>query len=132
MLLAQENLLDATTSPAGRFTRELSEEKREKCGLERRYRSTGTAEDAVRSKDQCARYFQLLSTTKELLYSSKILESSGDQKGLFSLVNKLLHRTSEAQLPAYDNLSKLTTEPIRKRLETARLIVHLQPLPRLY
>ena len=26
----------------------------------------------------------------------------------FSVVNKLLHRTSEAQLPAYDNLSELT------------------------
>lgn len=90
------------------FTRELSEEKREKRRLERRYRSTGTTADAVRFKDHCARYCRLLSAARESFYNSKILESSGDQKVLFSVVNKLLHRTSEAQLPAYDNLSELT------------------------
>ena len=90
------------------FTRELSEEKREKRRLEGRYRSTGTTADAVRFKDHCARYCRLLSVARESFYNSKILESSGDQKVLFSVVNKLLHRTSEAQLPVYDNLSELT------------------------
>ena len=33
---------------------------------------------------------------------------SSDQKVLCSVVNKLLYRTSEAQLPVYDNLSELT------------------------
>ena len=95
------------------FTRELSEEKREKRRLERRYRSTGTTADAVCFKDQCARYCRLLSAARESFYNSKILESSGDQKVLFSVITnlqtyKLLHRASEAQLPVYDILSELT------------------------
>ena len=54
------------------FNRELSEGKREKRRLERRYRSTGTTEDAIRFKDHCARYFQLLSTARESFYNTKM------------------------------------------------------------
>ena len=64
------------------FTRELSEEKKEKRRLERRYRSTETTADAVRFKDHCARYCRLFSAARESFYNSKILESSGDQKVL--------------------------------------------------
>ena len=90
------------------FTYDLSLEKRKKRCLERRYRNTGTTEDALLFREQSARYCQLLSTTRETLYNSKIVENAGDRKGLFSVVNKLLHRKIETPLPAYDNLNELT------------------------
>ena len=90
------------------FTYDLSLEKRKKRRLERRYRNTGTTEDALLFKEQSARYCQLLSTSRETFYNSKIVENAGDQKALFSVVNKLLHRKSETQLPAYDNQNELT------------------------
>ena len=90
------------------FTHELSMEKREKRRLERRYRNPGKTEDELRFKEQSARYCQLLSITRETFYNSKIVENAGDQKALFSVVNKLLHRTGETQLPAHDNLTDLT------------------------
>ena len=89
------------------YTQELSEEKRVKRRLERRYRSTETPEDAQRFKEQCFRYSELLSSTREVFYNNKILENSGDQKALFTVVNKLLHRTSEPQLPAHDDSREL-------------------------
>ena len=70
------------------FTYDLSLEKRKKRRLEQRYRNTGTTEDALLFKEQSARYFQLLSTTRETFYNSKIVENAGDQKALFSVVNK--------------------------------------------
>ena len=90
------------------FTYDLSLEKRKKRRLERRYRNTGITEDALLFKEQSARYCQLLSTTRETFYNSKMVENAGDQKALFSVVNKLLHRKSETHLPAYDNLNELT------------------------
>ena len=90
------------------FTTELSEEKRKKRRLERRYRRTGAPKDIQAFNEQCVYYCQLLSTTRQSFYINKIQENTGDQRVLFFVVDKLLHRKTEPQLPVHENLNELT------------------------
>lgn len=90
------------------FTAELLIEKRKKRKLERNYRRTSSPDDAHCFKEHSDRYSQLLVTTRQRFYSDKIQNNAGDQKALFTVINKLLHRVDENQLPAHDHLSELT------------------------
>ena len=97
-----------TTHPhADWFTSQLQEEKRKKRKLERNYRRTGTSEDVRLFEEQSNHYSKLLISTRQKFYNEKILTCAGDQKALYSVFNKLLHRTTEPQLPVHDCPSKL-------------------------
>ena len=90
------------------YTTELEQEKRLKRKLERRYRCTCSSEDAQGFSLQCALYSDMLLSTRRAFYTNKIEYHAGDQKALFKVFNKLMHRTNEQQLPAHDDLGKLT------------------------
>lgn len=90
------------------FTPELQREKSKKRKLERRYRLTHKSEDVHRFNEQCEYYGQLLATTRQSFYTNKIHSNAGDQKAVFALLNKPLHRKAETQLPVHDNLNELT------------------------
>ena len=90
------------------YTTELENEKRTKRRLERKYRKTLLSEDAHAFQIQCARYSELLVTTRQQFYATKVEQHAGDQKSLYKIINKLLHRSNEQLLPAYDSLAELT------------------------
>jgi len=89
------------------YTSKLEKEKRTKRMLERRYVKTLSWDDAHRFNVQCAHVSDLLVKTRETFYSEQIKEQSGNQKGLFKVFNKLLHRTVDQPLPTYDSLEEL-------------------------
>lgn len=90
------------------FNNELLQVKRKKRKLERKYRLTNTSEDARRFKEHSEYYSQLLATTRHDYYTNKIESNSRDQKALFHVLNKLLHRNVDQQFPPHDNLEELT------------------------
>ena len=102
----EKNIVSRPRAPW--FTPELRQLKREKRQLERRYRRTGTLTDVQRFNAHCDRYCNLLTSTRESFYLDKIQDGAGNQKALFSVIDKLLHRNNELALPIYDTLSELT------------------------
>ena len=84
---------------------QLQSEKRRKC--ERRYRRTRTSEDARLFKEQSDHYCSLLISTRQQFYREKIESCANDQKAMFTVLNKHLHRVSESQLPVRNDLSTL-------------------------
>lgn len=89
------------------FTPELLVEKRKKRKLERRYRHSRALQDFNLFKEQCDRYDRLMKVARQSFYNDKIESCTGDQKTLFSVLDKLLHRVSGSQLPAHDSSSEL-------------------------
>ena len=66
-------------------------------------------------------------STRQQLYREKIESCANDQKAMFTVLNKLLHRVSETQLPVHNDLSSLVnsfadffTEKITKVREKLR------------
>jgi hypothetical protein len=49
----------------------------------------------------------MINETRTQFYSRKIEESNGDQKSLYKITNKLLHREKECSLPSHDSLDEL-------------------------
>ena len=90
------------------LTEELRTNKRKKRQLERRYRRTNLPEDAQSPTAHYQQYCYLLVSTKKSFYMETILGSSGDQRVLFSDLNKLLHRNEGLSLPIYDSLADIT------------------------
>jgi hypothetical protein len=91
------------------YTTELEQQKRKKRKLERVYRKTVSSEDLQAFLLQCAYYYDLILTTRQQFYSGKIEANAGDQKALYGVLNYLLHRQKEQQLPSHDNLYELTS-----------------------
>ena len=79
--------------------------RKKKRKLERIYRRRGLLEDLHRFNEN---YSKLLVTTRRSFYNDTIQNNSGDQRALFTLLNMLLHRADEAQLPVHNNLDELT------------------------
>jgi len=97
-----------TTRPcADWFTAEVQTEKKKKRKYERRYRRTRTLEDARLFKEQSDYYYHLLVTTRQKFYQEKIKTCGNDQKAMYSILSKLLHRSSPTLLPAHDDLPTL-------------------------
>ncbi len=89
------------------YTSELELEKRKRSRLERIYRKSLSSTDAQDILVQYAYYSELQVKTQQQFYVTKIEDSSGDQRSLFKVLNKLLHREYEQHLPAFDDLNEL-------------------------
>ena len=61
-------------------------------------------------KEHSERYSNMLITTRQKFYADKIEANSGDQKVLFHVLNKLLHRKKDRQFPPHDSLDHLTNK----------------------
>ena len=106
------------------YTSELELEKRKRRRLERIYRKSLSSTDAQDFLVQCAYYSELLVKTRQQFYVTKIEDSSGDQRSLFKVLNKLLHREYEQQLPAFDDLNELVNrfaDFFRNKIHNIRL-----------
>lgn len=90
------------------FTTELEEEKRKKRKLERCYKVTLSSKEAEAFDQHCAYYSNLLQETRQKFYTAKIEANVGNHKALYNVLNKLLHRDKEQQLPSHKCLYELT------------------------
>ena len=59
-------------------------------------------------KQQCQQVNSMLLESKSVYYNSKINETSGNQKELFTILNKVLTVNKEPQLPSHTSLAELT------------------------
>ena len=92
------------------YTEELRAEKHKRRKLERKWRSTRKAEDKEAYKEQCKAVNKLVDSTKTWYYSNKLTEVTGNQKQVYNIINRLLHRTNKQILPQRDSLSNLCDE----------------------
>ena len=81
------------------FTPEVSEEKRKRRGLERRWLKSGLEIDQINYVYQCRVVTNLIDKLKSSYYTAIIQENASDQKTLFTCVNKLLQKKTEQRYP---------------------------------
>ncbi len=89
------------------YTEEIDSEKAVRRQLERFWRISKLEIDRQIYVDQCRTVQNLLYTSRCKFYNDQIQESTGNQKLLHRIVNKLLHKTPESPLPSYRSLEEL-------------------------
>ena len=96
-----------TIRPAApRYNDEIKIEKKRRSQLERRWRASGLLSDRRRFTEQCRLVNQLLWSSRTRFYSKVVDENQSDQRKLFSIVDKLLHRTSDVIYPPHTNAGR--------------------------
>lgn len=81
------------------YNEEIKLEKKKRRQLERRWRISRDLHDRKLFVAQCRKVQQLISLSKSDYYTSLISENQSDQKMLFKIVDKLLHRNEARKLP---------------------------------
>ncbi len=81
--------------------------ERKMCQLERKSQSLLSV-DVSAYELQCAEYHALLYESQINYYSNIVSEHENDQKALFKVVNKLLHRNGPSPLPRHNSAKELT------------------------
>ena len=81
--------------------------KREVRSLERKSNDSGLNIDAEIYDLKQDEYNHCLNETKKSYYNNAVLDYAKDQGVLFSLTNKLLHRTSSSPLPSFSSPTQL-------------------------
>jgi hypothetical protein len=89
------------------YTEELREAKHERRRRERLWRKSRLEIDHQFYKEQCNIVKSMLKKAKCQYYSSKIMECANDQKALFKIINKLLHRKDQSALPSFSSPGEL-------------------------
>ncbi len=89
------------------YTDELVDMKRYKRKLEHKHKQTKLTVDLEIYKDACASYDTVRQDTKKKYYTNQVQSCLNDHKSLFSIINKLLHRSSSSPLPTSDNPAAL-------------------------
>ena len=85
------------------YTSEVTEQKRIRRNLERKWRSTRSQSDRQHYVNQCGVFNHFISSLKSEYYTNIINQHSSDQKVLFNTVNKLLQKSSVRRYPSYHN-----------------------------
>ncbi len=94
------------------FSKELHEEKIIRRKLEGKWRSTKSEEDREIFKRQRQKVQNMNSTLKKEFYTSTVKQQN-DPKGLFKLINTLLHKRKDLPLPClppHESASELAEE----------------------
>ena len=76
--------------------------------MERKFRLSNSPEDFRHFKEYSERYSNMLITTRQKFYADKTKANSGDQKVLFQVLDKLLHREKDRKFSPHDSLDHLT------------------------
>jgi hypothetical protein len=90
------------------YSPKIKTEKSKRRKLERRWRKTGRKTDELIYKQQCILVNGMVDEAKLHYYSHLIQSNETDQKALFCLVDKLLHRKNSTVLPKHDSIDELT------------------------
>lgn len=85
------------------YSSEVTEQKRIRRNLERKWRSTRSKFDRQYYVNQCGVVIHLISSLKSEHYTNVINQHSSDQKTLFKTVNKLLQKSPVRRYPASHN-----------------------------
>ncbi len=85
------------------FTNNNHVAKRQRRKAERRSRRTKETTDHKEYRRQCCARTRLLESSKTEYYSTKIVESHGNQKLLFNITNQLISNHQANRLPTSDN-----------------------------
>ena len=85
------------------YTPSIAKAKRLRRKLERQWRRTKLTVHQQMFKEQRQQVSSLIRKTRATYYNNKVTECAGDQKALFSIVDKLLHRTDIGALPSGDS-----------------------------
>ncbi len=91
------------------YNENISAAKRKRRQLERKYVRTRSAEDKTLHDEQCKVVSSMILEAKRVYYNSAIMENEKNQKDLFQIVERLLHRKGEPQLPSHDSPAELAT-----------------------
>ena len=97
----------------------MTEQKRIRRNLERKWRSTRSQSDRQHYVNQCGVVIHLISSLKSEHYKNIINQHLSDQKVLFKTVNKLLQKSPVRRYPASHNdtiLADSFTIILQKRL----------------
>ena len=83
------------------YTERISDEKRKRRKLERRWRASSLDSDYQIYQQQCALVKELLYQLKSDYYSNLISENQSDLRKLFTVIGKLLHRNNSQIFPRH-------------------------------
>ena len=83
------------------YTERISDEKRKRRKLERRWRASSLDSDNQIYQQQCALVKELLYQLKSDYYSNLISENQSDLRKLFTVIGKLLHRNNSQIFPRH-------------------------------
>jgi hypothetical protein len=90
----------------------ITEAKRFRRQLERRWRSSKSLSDRAAFVNQCKVINNLFNESKQLYYNDLSEENSSNSKLLFKLVNKLLQKNTDRQYPKeHDDKSPANSFP---------------------
>ncbi len=89
------------------FTTELGKLKSHLRKLERKHKCTGLAIDLEIYESKCCEYELLRESTKKHYYNEAVMDCNGNQGTLFTILNRLLHRSSSSPLPTSESNATL-------------------------
>ena len=92
------------------FTDELGALQHHNRKLERKHKSTRLTIDLQLYKEECANYESVCMQTKRNYFTNQVMDCLNDYSMLFSIINKLLHRSTTSQLPSHDSAASLAQE----------------------
>ena len=90
------------------YTDEIASAKYLRRKLEHKWLNSKVSVNYMAYKQQCQQVNSMLLESKYVYYNSKINEASGNQKELFTILNKVLTVKKEPQLPCHSSLAELT------------------------
>ena len=91
------------------YTPSIAKAKRLRRKLERQWRRTKLTVHQQMFKEQRQQVSSLNRKTHAIYYNNKVTECAGDQEALFSIVDKLLHRTDIGALPSGDSNAQIAS-----------------------
>ncbi|XP_077985142.1 uncharacterized protein LOC144439783 [Glandiceps talaboti] len=89
------------------YNDEIRDAKRKRRLAERNWRRTKLTIHRQIYKSQCLTVNQLIHSAKINYYRHIIQENGNNQKALFNVVNKLLHKSKEMQLPSHTSTEEI-------------------------
>ena len=92
------------------YTDAIKQEKKNRRKLERKWIKTRSEDDRAKYQQQRNIVTEMISAEKSSFYSALVLEKRGDPKGLFKIINTLLHRKQDLPLPPHESDSALAND----------------------
>lgn len=132
-IYAPEKKRTITVRPAAAlYNSDIDREKRKRRKLGRRWRNSRPVIDRKLYKEQCKVVSSLIKKTKENYYFNTIQENKGNQKVLFNIVTRLLHRNTEScypTAPSSEVLANRFADFFYQKIEVLRNILFARYTP---
>ena len=108
------------------YTDEIADAKKQRRRAERRWLRTKDSDDRLAYVKACKSVNLLIDHAKSSHYTTVVSDNKGNQKGLFTTVNKLLHQNSGKMLPSSgSDINKVSS--IHEGLSENSVNLHCKP-----